>query len=143
MWIRKLLLIITGVSGGAVTAAGFFAVIAAVGVINRFADYSKTAFGIRIYEIVLCAGGILGNLLFIFTPGIRLWGWLTILAGLAVGMFIGCFLLSLAEAVKGLPVFWRRIRLQKGISIAIIAFAIGKTVGSLFYFCCYLLESQV
>lgn len=139
MWIRYILLVIVGIGGGAVTAAGYFAVLASVGVITRFADYTNTANRIRLYEICLCLGGITGNILFVFSPYIRLWDGLTVVVGALIGMFIGCFLLSLAEAVKGLPIFLRKGKIQKGISIIIISFAIGKTIGSLFYFCFYLL----
>ena len=51
MVIRYILLAFFGIGAGAVTAAGYFAVIAAVGVVTRFAEYTKTASKIRIYEI--------------------------------------------------------------------------------------------
>jgi hypothetical protein len=35
-------------------------------------------------------------------------------------------------------VFLRKAGIQKGISAIIIALAFGKTLGSIFYFCCYL-----
>ena len=143
MWIRYLLLIIVGLGGGAVTAAGYFAILASVGIITRFADYTNTADKIRLYEICLCLGGITGNILFVFSPQIQLWSPLIIIVGTLIGIFIGSFLLSLAEAVKGLPIFLRKGKIQKGISIIIISFAIGKTIGSIFYFCCYLLQNQV
>lgn len=137
MVINYILLALFGVGAGAVTAAGYFAVIATVGVVTRFADYSKTASMIRIYEIVLCSGAIIGNLLIIFKPDIVMLKWLLIPIGLFCGMFTGCFLLSLAEAVKGLPVFLRKSKIQKGISLIIMALALGKTIGSIYYFCCY------
>ena len=143
MWIRYVLLVIVGIGGGAVTAAGYFAILAAVGIITRFADYTNTASKIRLYEICLCLGGITGNILFVFNPTIQLWQPLIAVVGLFMGIFVGCFLLSLAESVKGLPIFLRKSRIQKGISIIIISFAIGKTLGSLFYFCCYLLQNKV
>lgn len=141
MWIKLLILIIIGIGGGAVTAAGYFAVLVSVGIVTRFADYTNTASKIRLYEIMLCMGGILGNLLFIFTPDIKIAGWLMSIICLTFGIFIGCFLLSLAEAVKGLPVFLRRGRIQKGISLLIISLALGKSFGSIFYFCCYFLKN--
>lgn len=141
MWIRLLVLIIIGIGGGAVTAAGYFAVLVSVGVVTRFADYTNTASKIRLYEIVLCMGGIFGNLLFVFRPDINVPGGVLGFTGLAFGIFIGCFLLSLAEAVKGLPVFLRRSRIQKGISLLIICLALGKSFGSIFYLYCYFLKN--
>ena len=138
MVIRCILLAVFGVGAGAVTAAGYFAIIAAVGVINRFADFTNTASKIRLYEMVLSIGAIIGNFLIIFRPSYGLWGWFVVPVGVLCGMFTGCFLLSLAEAIKGLPVFLRKAQIQKGITAIIIALAIGKTIGSIFYFCCYL-----
>ena len=81
---------------------------------------------------------IVGNLLIIFRPSYDLWKGIIIPIGILCGMFTGCFLLSLAEAVKGFPVFLRKSKIQKGISGIIILLALGKTLGSIFYFCCYL-----
>ncbi len=138
MVIDYILLAVIGIGAGAVTAAGYFAVIAAVGVVTRFAEYTKTASKIRLYEGVLCLGAIVGNALLIFKPDFSLWKGILVPLGLVCGMFTGCFLLSLAEAVKGLPVFLRKGKIQKGISAILIFLALGKTVGSIYYFCCYL-----
>ncbi len=143
MWIRYVLLVIVGIGGGAVTAAGYFAILASVGVITRFADYTNTANRIRLYEICLCLGGITGNILLVFNPDIQLWRMLAVVVGVLIGIFIGCFLLSLAEAVKGLPIFLRKGKIQKGISLIIISFAIGKSIGSLFYFFNHLLFNNM
>jgi stage V sporulation protein AB len=138
MVIRCVLLAFFGLGAGAVTAAGYFAIIAAVGVVTRFAEYTKTASKIRLYEIVLSLGAIVGNYLIIFRPTYGLDFWIIVPVGILCGMFTGCFLLSLAEVIKGFPVFLRKAKIQKGISVIIIALAFGKTLGSIFYFCCYL-----
>ena len=137
MVIKYILLALIGMGAGAVTAAGYFAVIAAVGVVTRFAEYTKTAAMIRVYEVILCFGAIIGNILIVFQPDLTMGEWLLAPIGLLCGIFTGCFLLSLAEAVKGLPVFLRKSKIQKGISLIIIALALGKTIGSIYFFCCY------
>lgn len=139
MWIKILLLIIVGLGGGVATAVGYFAILASIGIITRFADYTGTASKIRVYEMMLCLGGIIGNILIVFKPHFQIWNWLSVVFGLMIGIFVGSFLVSLAEAVKGIPVFLRRSRVQKGVSLIIILFALGKSLGSIFYFCCYLL----
>lgn len=138
MEIEYILLAVIGIGAGAVTAAGYFAIIAAIGVVTRFADYTNTASKIRLYEAVLCFGAITGNVLQVFKPEFSLWRGILIPLGLVCGMFTGCFLVSLAEAVKGLPVFLRKGKIQKGISVILISLALGKTIGSIYYFCCYL-----
>ena len=83
------------------------------------------------------AGAILGNILFVFSPELKIWGGMMAVFGLAAGIFTGCFLMSLAETVKGVPVFIRRTGLTTGLCILIIVLAIGKSLGSFFYFCFY------
>ena len=138
-----ILLSVIGIGAGALTAAGYFAVVAAVGVITRFAEYTKTASKIRLYEMVLSIGAITGSIFIIFEPHIPLHKFVVLPIGFICGIFTGCFLLSLAEAVKGLPIFLRKGKIQKGISAIILSLAIGKTLGSLYYFCCYLLQNKV
>ena len=140
MWIKYIALVVIGIGGGAITAAGYFAVLAMVGVITRFANFSGTASHIRLYEKMLCLGGILGNLIWLFEIPIKLFSPIEICYGVLTGIFVGCFLVSLAEMVKGLPVFMKKAGLKKGISAVIISLALGKSLGSIFYFCCYLMD---
>jgi stage V sporulation protein AB len=51
-----------------------------------------------------------------------------------VGIFVGCLAIALSEVLDGIPIFARRVKLKKGVSIAVIAVAIGKLVGSFIYF---------
>lgn len=138
MWINYVWLVVLGVGAGAVTATGYFAILSVVGVITRFANFSGTASHIRLYEKVLCLGGVLGNLIWIFGCPIKMFLGIGVLYGILTGIFVGCFLVSLAEMVKGLPLFMRKSGLKKGFSAIIMSLAIGKSLGSIFYFCCYL-----
>ena len=138
MWIKYVILAFLGIGAGAVTAAGYFAIIAVVGVITRFANYSGTASHIRLYEKMLCLGGVIGNIIWIFGIPFKVFSGVGIIYGVLTGIFVGCFLVSLSEMVKGLPVFMRKAGLKKGISAIIISLAFGKSLGSIFYFCCYL-----
>ena len=140
MWIKYIALVVIGIGGGAITAAGYFAVLAIVGVITRFANFSGTASHIRLYEKMVCLGGILGNLFWLFEIPIKLFSPIGICYGVLTGIFVGSFLVSLAEMVKGLPVFMKKAGLKKGISAVIISLALGKSLGSIFYFCCYLMD---
>ena len=60
-------------------------------------------------------------------------------AGLAVlglfsGIFVGGWILALAEIVNIFPILTRRIGLTKGLSLVVIAIALGKMSGSLIHF---------
>lgn len=134
MWIKGVLLILFALGGGTATAGGYFAIIATVGVITRFAQYSHTADKIRLYELVIICGATLGNILFIFMPSFTLPIWIMLPGAAFMGVFTGCFLVSLAEALKGIPIFVRRARLTTGLCMIIIFFALGKGLGGLFYF---------
>ena len=80
----------------------------------------------------------LGNLLNLYgipvtvgeVPGMVL----LFLFGSAVGIFVGCLVMSLAETLNALPVIARRIRLAIGLQFVILAVALGKLAGSLYYF---------
>ena len=54
--------------------------------------------------------------------------------GLFCGIFVGSWILALAEIVNIFPVFSRRLGLTKGMSILVLAVAVGKVTGSLLHF---------
>lgn len=88
-----------------------------------------------LYETLLILGGTAGNLMDLFhlplagagTAFLALWG-------LALGVFVGCLVMSLAETLKALPVLGRRLGLAVGIQYLILSIAAGKFVGAMVYF---------
>lgn len=150
--VRWLLLIFTGVSYGLLSSAGVFTVFVAIGLVPRFAGQTHTAKHILLYEEMVVFGTIVGSYLTIFNRysqlgaflqermpgGITLWNGLgvglQILFGLFSGMFVGCLALAIAEMLDSIPILTRRISFRHGIGLAILAMAIGKLCGSLFFF---------
>lgn len=126
--------VLFGFCAGAATACGYFALITSLGMINRFAQFTRTADKIYMYETMLILGAIIGNILVLFNPGIYTGLWIVIAAMFFTGIFIGSLLISLAEHLKGFPVLVRRTGLIMGLKIIILIFALGKMVGSIFYF---------
>jgi stage V sporulation protein AB len=59
---------------------------------------------------------------------------LLIIIGVFAGIFVGCLAIALSEVLDGIPIFARRVKLKKGVSLAVIAVAVGKLVGSFIYF---------
>ena len=55
-------------------------------------------------------------------------------AGLFMGMFVGCLALAIAEMLDSIPIFARRVSYRHGLGLAVLAVAIGKLLGSLYYF---------
>lgn len=134
MWFDIFRLILFGLCAGLITSCGYFSLFIAVGVINRFVQFTHTADKIRHYENMVIAGVFLGSFVCLINPFRFLPGVFWIVFMLFSGCFSGCFLLSLSEAVKGVPVFARRVRLTTGFTIILFFLALGKGLGTLFYF---------
>lgn len=145
-------LIIAGVSYGLLSSAGVFTVLAAVGLVPRFAGKTHTAGKIILYEEAVIFGTITGTILSVFSRYCRFGAWWqerfptaagqlyaigTIwqaFFGLFAGMFVGCLALAIAEILDSIPILARRISFRHGIGLAVVSMAIGKLCGSLFYF---------
>ena len=156
-------LIFAGASFGLLAAAGVFTVLTAVGLVPRFAGKTHTARKILLFEEMVIFGTILGCFVSIFPEYCQVGALLEGLGvlgetagakreatvnglrqsvavvlqgsfGLFAGMFIGCLALAIAEMLDSIPIFARRIGFRHGIGLAVFSVAIGKLVGSFFYF---------
>lgn len=135
MLARQLFLALIGIAAGGSIAAGVFAFLVAIGIFPRVIAKTRTRRQIRLYETMLILGGSSGNLLDLHPILIGFGGRLLLLVlGLAIGIFVGCLVMSLAETLQAFPILERRIHMTDGLQWVIIAFAIGKTVGALCYF---------
>lgn len=142
MW-RWIFLAVCGVSAGVMVSAGVFTVLLAVGLVPRFAGKTHTASYLFLYEEMVVAGTLAGNVCSVFE---ELFGnsyrWLgeeggqALLAvfGLFSGIFVGCLALAIAEMLDSIPIFTRRIGFRHGLGWMILAVAAGKLTGSLLYF---------
>lgn len=137
MSLKGFLLGLIGFSAGGVIAAGVFAFLAIIGVYPRLIGKTGTKRHIILYETVLIIGGVIGNYTDLWGQPMRLGignqAVLTVF-GLAVGIFVGCLVMSLAETLKALPAISRRIHLAVGLPYVILAIGLGKMIGSLIYF---------
>lgn len=146
------LLALAGFSFGLLAAAGVFTVLSAVGLIPRFAGKTHSAKEIWLYEDMVTVGTIVGCIFSIFQRYLQIGAWLDRrlpgldwfweglgqgflgISGLFYGMFVGCLALAIAEMLDSIPIFTRRISFRHGLGCAVLAMAIGKLCGSLFYF---------
>lgn len=154
---RFALLALLGVSFGALSAAGVFTVLAAVGLVPRFVGKTHTGTDVKHYENMIVLGTIVGGLCSLYEKRILLWrghfleelqalfgGFATFLllveflvlvaGGIFCGMFVGSLALAIAEMIDNIPVFARRAKLKKGIGMLVLSVAAGKFIGSLLYF---------
>lgn len=134
MWAKEVLLVVIGLSAGLIVAGGLFAFIASLGVVSDIADRTHTGSKILLYEDATTLGGIVGNLVFIYQINLPGGVWLQVVLGLFVGIFVGCWALSLAETLNVFPIFIRRVKLVRCVPYIILGIAIGKGIGSLIYF---------
>ena len=117
-----------------VIAGGVIALMVGLGIITRFVGITHTAKHVKEYETAILAGAIFGNLLTVHQIRIPLGIFGLVLMGVLFGIFVGGWILALAEIVNIFPIFARRIGITKGYSLIVIAIAVGKTAGSLYHF---------
>lgn len=133
--LQQIILALAGASAGGIIAAGVFAFLAIIGVFPRLIGKTKTRNRILLYETVIITGGVLGNIIDIYEFPIPIGGDLVLgTFGFAVGIFVGCLVMSLAETIKTMPVITRRVHLAVGFQYVILSIAVGKTLGALVYF---------
>lgn len=134
MWVNQIILAFIGLSAGIVVAGGLFSFIIGLGVVSDFADRTHTADKILLYEDSIAVGGILGNIFFIYHLSIPGGGWILPVFGLLSGIFVGCWSMALAEVLNVFPIFMRRVKVVRYLSLFILAIAVGKGVGACLFF---------
>ena len=134
---RKLVLVFIGLSSGGIIAAGVFAFLVMIGVFPRLIGKTGTKRHILLYGPVIMTGGVLGNIADLYEFPIPMYGFSTLflsIFGLSVGIFVGCLVMSLAETLNAFPVLCRRLKLSEGMQFLVLSLALGKCLGSFFYF---------
>lgn len=126
--------LILGFSSGLIIAGSFLAFLSMIGIIPRIAAVTKTMNCARKYEDAIVLGAVLGNLLYLYEIHLPLWWIGVLLYGFFGGFFVGCLAAALAEVLRSVPIFARRIRLRKGMPYLVYSLALGKTAGSLIQF---------
>jgi len=134
MLTKQVILGIIGLAGGVTVAAGLFSFIIALGVVSDFADRTKTGNRVHLYEDSIATGGILGNIFFIYQIHLPLGTVFLAVFGLFSGIFVGAWIMALAEVLNVFPIFIRRVKLIRCIPYLILGIALGKGIGSLIYF---------
>ncbi len=135
MWIRHLFLGFCGLAAGVGVSAGTFAFLLVIGIIPRLVGKCNRAADALHFENAVILGGICGNLLSVF-PQISLPLGVPVLYfyGISAGIFVGCMAVALAEILNTFPIMFRRTKLKTGLEWIMLAMALGKMTGSLYYF---------
>ncbi len=137
--LRQIIMALIGLSAGAVTSAGVFALITIVGIVPRLAGRSNTASHVKLYETAILMGGAIGNAIDLY--GKNLNGnivWLSSLGlavfGISSGIFVGCLVMSLSEVLDSVPITSRRLKISMGMAYLVLGIALGKAVGAIVFF---------
>lgn len=140
MFLKSLFLIVIGLCAGVGIAAGTFAFLLVIRVIPRMVQKAKLEHKIIYIENVVFRGIMFGTILSLFSWK-KKWFFsllgksvLTIF-GISAGIFVGCLAVALAEILDTFPIFFRRIHLNEEYTeILLFVMALGKMLGSLFFF---------
>ena len=129
-----------GLCSGLGVAAGTFAFFLVIRVLPRMIQKAKLNHKVIFIENVVIRGILFGTILSLFAWRKK---WLfalfgkTLLSiyGLSAGIFAGCIAVALAEILDTFPIFFRRLKIQEHLAEGLLfVMALGKMVGSLFYF---------
>lgn len=130
----RIFMCIVGLSAGLLIAGSFLAFLCMIGIVPRIAAVTKTMDCARKYEDFIVLGAVLGNVWYLYEISIKV-GWIgLVLYGFFGGFFVGCLAAALAEVLKSVPIFARRIQLRKGMPYLVYSLALGKLCGSLVQF---------
>lgn len=131
---EQLLLTVTGFASGFIVAGGEVALMIGLGIITRFIGISHTAKYVKIYEGAILFGAVAGTIVTVFDVRILLGVWILAVGGLFMGIFVGGWIMALAEIINVFPVYSRRLGITRGFGLIIITIAAGKVLGSLLHF---------
>ncbi|MBO5071222.1 MAG: stage V sporulation protein AB [Roseburia sp.] len=135
MLIKHIFLGFAGIAAGVGVSAGTFAFLIVVGVLPRMIGKCNRAAETMHFENAIILGGTLGNIVSVFPEiPVPLGRLMLYLYGLSAGIFMGCMAVALAEILNTFPIMFRRFGLKEGLSWVMLSMALGKTVGSLYYF---------
>ncbi len=133
MW-QQIIMAIIGFSGGTIAAGGMVALLIGLGITPRFAGITHTADRILLYEDVTMLGAIAGNVVQLYQLNLPVGKVGLIFYGLFAGMYLGGWILALAEMVDVFPIVIRRLKITRGVPVIIATIAVAKTLGSLIFF---------
>ena len=132
--LQHFFLMVIGFCSGIVISGGVAGLLIGLSIVPRYAGVTHTGKHILLYEDITFLGITVGNLFFIYGWHIPGGSFFLILYGLFSGIFLGGWIMALAEMADVFPIFSRRIKLTNGIRLVVIAAALGKTLGAFYYF---------
>jgi stage V sporulation protein AB len=139
MWVKHILMAGIAYACGMAVSAGSFAFLLVIGVLPRMIKKTNLADRIFAVENSVILGVVTGAAVSVIDwekqfPIVWLGHFFLALYGLSSGIFVGCIAVALAEILNTFPILFRRMNIKRGLQFMMLAMALGKMVGSLFYF---------
>lgn len=131
---RQLLLILCYFSGGVLAGGAYSAFITLIRLIPRLMQLTETYSYERLYESVFITSTIVFSLTHFLDYSINIGRLGIIIVGLLMGIYLGMFTSALAETLNVIPIISKKFKIKKQLTAVIIAMAIGKVCGSLYFF---------
>lgn len=143
MFLKMCIMIAGGAIFGMATSAGVISLLTKLGVVPRMIARFQLAKWVLPVECAISLGAIVGCITSVGREdavsmatgspnGLQLL--FMIFTAVCCGIYVGCQAMALAEILNTFPILFRRAKLQVGLRSAIVALALGKLVGSLWYF---------
>lgn len=130
--IKILFVIVLSFSGGLAVGSGFVAFLTVLGIIPRLAQLSRTNKMVVFYQWSVVFGAVFGALVSLDDLYFSLTPYLLIPIGAFCGIFVGMLAAALTEILNVFPILAKRIGVEDNIVLLMMAFVIGKIIGSLF-----------
>jgi stage V sporulation protein AB len=130
---KTLVAMLVAFANGLTVGSGLVAFLAIIGLVPRLAEVTHTEHSLRWYQLVMVLGSTLATLELIYPANFHLPGYMSIIPGIFMGLFVGCLAAALAEVLNVLPVMTRRVGLLIYIRFLLLAMILGKVCGSLLY----------
>jgi stage V sporulation protein AB len=124
---------IWGLGTGIITSGGLIAFITIIGVIPLMAHRTQTSKYSILYGSAVMLGILFGSILTVWDIYIPISNMGIAVFSLSFGIFVGVLIIALAEVLDVFPITDRRVKIKKGVSLIVFALALGKLVGSLYY----------
>lgn len=142
MLIKQVFLGFIGLTSGLAVSAAVFAFVITIGIVSRLAGKTHTSKYVLIYEHAILLGGIFGVLLSVFSLKVPFGVPLLWIFGLSAGAYTGALAVALAEILNAFPILFRRLKLKMGLEWVLVAMALGKLVGTLYFYANHMPQSS-
>lgn len=125
------LLTIVGLGGGLAVGSGFIAFITVLDIIPRLTQLTNSHRYVKAYEWALVSGALFFTAADFFHIVMSLPIFVTAVAGILAGVFVGTLAAGLTEVLNVFPILAKRLNMDHAILIFLMAMVFGKTLGSL------------